>query len=77
MPKPYFFGKWQFKLGVRSYSGALHLKGRVGFVDAVFLDFATLGFTPTPGMMVSGVAVRSFNAKNKEWGWKAVSDKKM
>ena len=62
---------------VRNYSGALHLKGRVGFVDAVFLDFATLGFAPTPAMMVSGVAVRSFNAKNKEWGWKAISVKKM
>jgi hypothetical protein len=56
---------------MKSFNGRLQLKGRMGFVGDVFVDIPTIAASFEHAQLVEGTAVRTYNLKNKEWGWKA------
>lgn len=56
---------------MKSFNGRLQVKGRIGFVGDVFIDIPAIDASLSHAQLVSGTAVRTYNLKNKEWGWKA------
>ena len=56
---------------MKSFNGRLQVKGRIGFVGDVFIDIPAIDASLAHAQLVSGTAVRTYNLKNKEWGWKA------
>ncbi|MDF7818109.1 hypothetical protein P1X15_10905 [Runella sp. MFBS21] len=62
---------------VRSFEGMLQMKGNVGFVKGVMVHLSQINFEIDTKTLVKGRAVRAYNQKNKEWGWRAIDIEKL
>lgn len=54
----------------KAFTGVLKIVGKAGFVENIFVEEKLIINTKHK---VSGMAIRAFDAKKQNWGWKAIS----
>ena len=52
------------------FTGVLKIIGKIGFVENIFVEEKLIINTKHK---VSGIAIRAFDGKKLNWGWKAIS----